>query len=372
MQTGNDEPNAPRAKAKLFRRKRRAQVGAAPGTLIQDPCAPKPVMRLIAYGPDGVDDRPITDLTQLPGLIGKRPVTWLNVDGLGDISVIKAIGEIFEVHRLALEDVVNVQQRAKVEEYEEHEYIVVRQVNPSETLDTEQFSIFLGRNYVLTFQEKAGDFFDPVRNRIRDGKGRIRTAGPDYLAYALIDALIDSFFPVIERYGDDLDELETLILESADHKQVIQRIHAIKRDLLTLRRCVWPQREALSVLLRDESRHVSRDTRVYLRDCYDHVVQLIDLLETYRELAASLMEAYLSTVSNRMNEVMKVLTMIATIFIPLTFIVGVYGMNFDYADGAKPWNMPELHWEYGYLVCIGIMVATAGTMLFWFRRKHWI
>lgn len=355
-----------------FRRKREVTVGASPGTLIQDPCAPKPVLRLIAYGPDEVVDRMIADPQELPGELGKRPVSWLNVDGLGDVTMIKTIGEMFGVHRLALEDVINVQQRAKAEDYDEHEFIVVRQVNPSETLDTEQFSIFLGRNYVLTFQEKAGDFFDPVRKRIREGKGRLRGAGPDYLAYALIDALIDSFFPVIERYGDELDKLETLILEAADHKEVIRRIHSIKRDLLTLRRCIWPQREALSTLLRDESRHVSRDTRVYLRDCYDHIVQLIDLLETYRELAASLMEAYLSTVSNRMNEVMKVLTVIATIFIPLTFVVGVYGMNFDYADGEKPWNMPELHWRYGYPLCIGAMLLIAGGMLYWFRKRKWI
>ena len=327
---------------------------------------------MISYGPDGVVDQPLSNPDQLIEHLGKRPVTWLNVDGLGDVSVIKRIGEIFDVHRLALEDVVNVHQRAKVEEFDEHEFIVVRMVNPGPQLDTEQFSIFLGPNYVITFQEKPGDCFDPVRNRIREGKGRIRGAGPDYLAYALIDSLIDSFFPVIERYGDELDRLEELILASADQREIIGRIHSIKRELLTLRRCVWPQREALSVLLRDESRHVSKETRVYLRDCYDHVVQLIDLLETYRELTASLMEVYLSTISNHMNEIMKVLTVITTIFIPLTFIVGIYGMNFDYAGGEKPWNMPELHWRYGYPVCVGIMLTTALGMLVWFRKRRWI
>ncbi len=359
-------------KTHWFGRRRGRRVGAAPGTLVADPTAPKPVLHVIAYGPQGVVDQPITDLKTLPAILGQWPVTWLNVDGLGDVGVIRQLGEIFELHRLALEDVMNVHQRAKVEDYDEHEFIVVRMLNPGEQLDTEQFSMFLGRNFVLTFQEKTGDFFDSVRQRIRDGKGRIRTAGADYLTYALIDALIDSFFPVIERYGDRLDRLEESILGPCVHEQVVAEIHAIKRDLLTLRRSIWPQREALSVLLRGDSHHVAKETRIYLRDCYDHVVQIIDLLETYREISASLFEAYLSTVSNRMNDIMRVLTVISVIFMPLTFIAGVYGMNFHDGDGAMPLNMPELTWRYGYMFCLGLMALVACGMLVYFRRKRWI
>src|SRR4030095_7850244 len=238
-----------------------------------------------------------------------------------------------------------------------------------EALDTEQLSIFLGRNYVLTFQEHPGDCFDTVRDRISKAGGRIRNCGPDYLAYALIDAFIDDYFPVLEKYGERLEELEDEVITRAD-TQVIAQIHQVKRDLLVLRRAIWPLREAVNSLVRDPTPLISEETRIYLRDCYDHAVQLIDLLENYREIASSLVEVYLSSVSNRLNEIMKVLTIFTVVFIPLNFIASIYGMNFN--TESSPWNMPELNWRYGYPFTLGLMAAVALSMLIFFRKKKWI
>jgi magnesium transporter len=348
---------------------RRTPPGASPGTLIIDPVAPAPVIRIMAYGPEGVADQTLTDPQAVRGFLTRWPVTWINVDGLGDAATITRLGEIFNIHRLALEDVVNVHQRAKVEQYDGQIYIVARMANPGERIETEQLSIFLGRNYVLTFQEAAGDCFDPVRERIRKASGRIRHTGPDYLAYALLDAFIDSCFPVLEGYGERLEALEDEVIQRPD-RQVIARIHEAKRDLLALRRAVWPLREALNTLTRESSPLIRDETRLYLRDCYDHTVQIIDLLENYRDIASSLMEVYLSSVSNRLNEIMKILTIFTTVFIPLNLIAGIYGMNFH--TESSPWNMPELSWYLGYPFAIALMTALALGMLLYFRRKGWI
>ena len=233
----------------------------------------------------------------------------------------------------------------------------------------EQFSLFLGPNFVLTFDEQPGDCFDPVRERVRRKHGRVREAGADYLAYALLDTIVDCYFPLLERYGEQLEDLEETIISQPNHT-VVAAIHDIKRDLLSLRRAIWPQRETFNTLLRDKTPLLTDETRLHLRDCYDHTVQLIDLIETYRELGADLMDIYLSSVSNRTNETMRVLTVIATIFIPLTFIAGVYGMNFN--AGTSPWNMPELGWYWGYPLVLGLMAMVAAGQLFFFWRKGWL
>jgi magnesium transporter len=331
--------------------------------IVVDPTAPAPVIRLLAYGPDGMEERDLGGTGEIAGYLEKWPVTWVNVDGLGDAETVRTLGDVFGLHQLALEDVVNVHQRAKVEEYDDEYFIVARIVTLDEHLATEQISLFLGPNYVVTFQERSGDCFDPVRERIRRGKGRIRKAGPDYLAYALLDAIVDNCFPVLEVYGERLDELEKEIMAHPS-TEILTRVHRVKRELVSLRRTVWPQRDALSSLVRETTPLVSDETRVYLRDCYDHAVQVMDLVESYREIAGALLDAYLSNVSNRMNEVMKVLTIIATVFIPLTFLAGIYGMNFQ--------SMPELGWPWAYPALLLLMAVVAGAMLWRFRRMGWL
>lgn len=343
--------------------------GASPGQLRADPRAPAPSLQLIAYGPDGFAEQAGPDLAAVRQALERWPVTWLNVDGLGDEQVIAGIGELFGLHKLALEDVLHVHQRPKVEEYPDNLFVVLRLPEPGERLDTEQISLFLGANFVVTFQERPGDAFEPVRERIRLGKGTLRGAGPDYLAYALIDAGIDSAFPVLEQCGERLESLEDEVVERPRHGAVAA-IHAVKRDLLTLRRGVWPLREMLGTLSREPSPLVRAETRLFLRDCNDHAVQILELVETYREISSGLLDIYLSSISNRTNEIMKVLTIIATIFIPLGFFASLYGMNFD--PDASPWNMPELRWRWGYPAALGLMAAVAAGLLVWFRRRGWL
>jgi magnesium transporter len=344
--------------------------GTSPGTLVADPNAQKPVMAVIAYGPTGLVEKKVTSPSEVCALLKQYPVVWLNVDGLGDIDVIREIGEAFELHRLALEDVTDVQKRAKVDRFGDTQYIVAVMVGIVEgALDTEQLSLFVGPNFVITFQEREGDGFDRVRERVRGGKGLIRTGGPGYLTYALLDATIDEYFPVLEHYGERLEMLEDALVEKPDASR-LPEVHSIRRDLLALRRAVWPMREALNTLIREGHEVFTPETRPYLNDCYEHTVQIMDLVENYRETASGMMDIYLSSMSNRMNEIMKVLTIISTIFIPLTFIAGVYGMNFD--RSASPLSMPELGWKYGYVACIGTMIATTVFMLLFFRRRGWL
>lgn len=358
--------HAPEASPKKRRKRKKARGrGTAPGTITVDPQAPKSVMRAISYGPGGIIDQPLKHPDDILPLLAKWPVTWLNVDGLGDQAVMERLGALFHLHRLALEDVVNTHQRAKVESFEDHDFVVMRNPNPGPVFETEQLGLFFGSNYVLTFQERAGDFFDGVRMRMHNPQGRLRASGPDYAAYALIDAIIDVYFPILERFGERLDEVEERVLTMDADRKVVHDLHLLRRDLLTLRRAVWPLREVVNNLMREECKRVTPATRVYLRDCYDHVVQLIDLMESDRETAASLMEVYLSAVSNKMNEVMKVLTLIATIFIPLTFVAGVYGMNFKH-------NFPEIEWEYGYPAVMVGMAVMAGGMMLWFKKRKWL
>jgi len=349
--------------------RRRTAIGAPPGTLVADSASLPTRIGFFGFGASSIEEQQTADMAQLREAIRHHDVVWINVDGFADLRLIENVGSLFGLHDLALEDVVNVHQRPKVEEFEDHLFIVTRMLPDPAATHTEQVSLFLGKGYVLTFQEAPGDVFEPVRERLRRHKGRIRQMGPDYLAYALLDAVIDGYFPALERQGESIESLEAMVL-TQPHQELAADIHAIKRDLLEIHRAVWPQRDMINGLMRDESDLIREKTRTYLRDCYDHTVQLIDMIETYREISSSLLEIHLSSLSNRMNEIMKVLTIMATIFIPLSFIASIYGMNFNPA--SSPWNMPELGWRYGYLLALGLMAAVAIGLLAMFHAHGWI
>jgi magnesium transporter len=350
------------------RTRKRSPPGSAPGTIVVDPAAPRPVLKAFLYSGTSLREETPSDLAALKKQAVEGTVLWLDVAGLGDADVIRAVGAAFGFHPLALEDAVNVHQRPKVETYPDHQFLVARAVMEVNPLDTDQVSFFVGPGYVVTFTEKPCPLFDPVRERLRGGKGQIRTGGPGYLLYALLDAVVDGYFPALEELGERLAAVEDEIV--ADPRQgSFRRVHELKRDLLQARRAIWPQREALAFLLREGEPAIGKELRVYLNDCYDHTVQLLDLVETYRDIASGLTDIYLSSMSHRLNEVMKVLTVITTIFIPLSFVAGVYGMNFD---RSSPWNMPELGWRYGYPACLLVMAAIGVALYLWFRRKGWI
>lgn len=355
---------------RLLRRQPRPPVGSAPGTIRPAEGALRPQISFFQYSHDHVDERVVESPADLAAPMAQTGVLWVNVVGIGDPAILSELGERFGLHPLALADVAHVDQRAKAETYDEHLFLVMRMVRGASGEAHEQLSLFVRNGCVITFQERAGDCFDLVRERLRNPKGRIRQRGADYLAYALIDAVIDAYFAPLESLADRLDELEEAVLKEPS-VALVHKLHVIKRDLLLLRRAVWPLREAINLLLRDDAHEViSSEVRPYLRDCYDHTIQVMDLLETYRELAASQMELYVSTISQRTNEIMKVLTMFASIFIPLTFIVGIYGMNFD--PDYSPWNMPEIRWTYGYPLILLFMAAVTLSILWFFKRRGWM
>ncbi len=344
-------------------------VGAAPGTLAVDPEAPKPQMHVIAYGPDDLVEADISDMEQARDYLGTYAVTWVNIDGLGDAEMIKDLGEVFGVHPLAQEDILNVRHRPKLEEFDDQLFVVTRMAALGECFEYEQVSLVLGPNYVVTLQQHAGDCLDPVRQRLRQKRSMFTTHGPDYLAYAILDAIVDGYFPVLEEYGERLEMLEEEILQRPKQATIL-KVQAAKRDMLSLRRSIWPQREFLNTMVRDPSPLIKERTQLYLRDAYDHAVRIMDLVDTYREISSGLTDLYMSSVSNRMNDVMKVLTVIATIFIPLTFVAGIYGMNFN--TDISPLNMPELNWYWAYPAFWIVLLAIVVTLLLFFRRKGWI
>jgi len=352
-------------------RKRYQKPGTAPGTLRPPDIlrTEKVALTLMDFTLDSVLEKEVTSVEEVFPFRDSPSVTWINVNGLQDVELLQKLGAHFGLHPLALEDVLNTGQRPKMEDYESHYFIVLKDVRLETHLVPEQISLFLGKGWVITLQETAGDPFEPVRERIRKGKGRLRRMGADYLAYALMDALVDGAFPILEKLGERIEELELELVANPTRK-TLHEIHRLKRELLYLRRSAWPQREVINVLQREESSLVRPETRVYLRDCYDHTIQILDMVETYRDLTAGMLDVYLSSVSNRMNEIMKVLTVLASIFIPLTFLAGLYGMNFN--TSASPWNMPELNWYWGYPVLLGLMVGVVVFMLVYFRRKRWI
>ena len=321
------------------------------------------------YSEEAHEEFRVEPVTALPAVGEPGTVVWVDVQGLGDAKKILALGEHFGIHRLALEDVVNTHQRPKLEPYEDHYFLVMRMPLDDDALHTEQLSIFLGRGFVLTFQEFPGDCLEPVRKRLRDAKNRIRREGSDYLAYSIMDAVLDAFFPRLDEISDALDALESEHFTHPD-PATPQRLHTLRRELLTIRRAVSPFREAVNAFIRDTGDDISDYTRLHLRDCHDHTYQILDLVDTQREIATGLLDVHLSLVSNRMNEIMKVLTIIATLFIPLTFLAGVYGMNFD--PDTSPWNMPELRLYFGYPVIVIIMLGVIAAELFAFWRLGWL
>jgi magnesium transporter len=343
-----------------------------PGTLTIGENALPPVIFIIDYSHDSACREVIAAPENITPYLDSESVSWVDVQGLGDEGILRRIGTVFALHPLVLEDVVNVPQRPKVEEYDDQLLVIARMVVPHRSVFgflSEQVSFVLGKHYLLTVQEEAAhDSFGTVRDRIRFNKGCIRDMKADYLFYALLDSIIDGFFPILEAYGEQIELLEDEVVASPTPR-TLEKIHKIKRELLTLRRAVWPQRDAINALIRDRHPLISDEVYIYLRDCYDHTVQVLDMVETYRELASSLMDVYLSSVSNRMNEVMKLLTVISSIFIPLTFVAGIYGMNFN--TEKSPWNMPELNWYWGYPLCVLLMVAIASGLIFYFYKKGW-
>lgn len=348
------------------------QPGSLPGTLSIEADAPAPVIVLIDYNEDHATCKQVETPEECLPYLDSDSVSWVDVQGLGSEDILQRLGTVFELHPLLLEDVVNVPQRPKVEDHEDQLVVIARMVNPKENtvgFYSEQVGFVLGKNYLLTVQEEPErDCFEQVRQRIRNNKGTLRKQKSDYLLYTLLDAIIDGFFPVLEDYGEEIENLEEEVVAKPTRK-TLEKIYRIRRDLLTLRRAIWPQRDAINALIRDGSDQISEHVRIYLRDCYDHTVQVLDMVETYRELTAGLMDVYLSAVSNRMNEIMKLLTVISSIFIPLTFIAGVYGMNFN--TERSPWNMPELNWYWGYPLCLATMFLIGASLIVFFWRRGW-
>lgn len=323
------------------------------------------------YNADSLEEQALASVPDAgPFLAREGGVVWLNVRGEPDEEMLRDLGELFHLHPLALED-INAPQRPKAEEYEEQDFIITHTIREGaeDRLEFGQFSFFVGDKYVLSFEREQDAIGEQVQNRIRQARGMIRQHGVDHLMYALLDTVIDSYFPILEDFGEYLEYVQERALLQ-EQPTIMRDIQRAKHELLHLRRSVWPQRDLLSVLMRDDNNSVSPPVRHYLRDCYDHVVQLMDMVETYREMSGDLMEAYLSAASNRMNSIMKVLTVIATLFMPLTFIVGLYGMNFN--TKASSWNMPELNWPHGYAMTWTVMITVVVVMLAWFRRRGWL
>jgi magnesium transporter len=350
-------------------KKRYSRPGAAPATLRAAPDASAAVViKLMEYDRDGCNERIVDSVAALPDCRSNDDgkIRWIEFNGLGDVEALKALGKKFGLHPLALEDVLNVGQRPKLEPYAGHLFIIAQMIyhDADECLCGEQVSIFVCGNFLISIQEDAEmDVFDPVRQRIRGGGGNIRTMKTDYLAYALLDAIVDHGFPVLEEIGEALQEIEDAVLTNPS-KDTIGQLHSLKRTLMQLRRFVWPERDVVNSMLHGDSEFIRPETKVYLRDLYDHSVQIMDLIESYRDVATSLMDMYLSSVGLRTNEIMRVLTVISSIFIPLTFLVGVYGMNFD--------NMPELHNHWGYWSLWVVMAVIAVGQLVFFHKKKWL
>ncbi|MBD2629316.1 magnesium/cobalt transporter CorA [Trichormus variabilis] len=358
---------------KKYEKEHYHQPGTLPGTIIIDENAEQPIIFLIDYNQTNFIREQITNPEDCLNYLDTESVSWVDVQGLGNRDILERLGKVFDLHPLVLEDVVNMTERPKIEDYEDQLLIIARMVVPKEKgygFYSEQVSLVLAKYYLLTVQEEAEhDCLEGVRVRIEKNKGIIRKAGADYLAYSLLDAIIDGFFPVLELYGEQIEELEQEVIIRPT-PQTLRKIYQIRRELLQLRRAIWPQRDAINSLIRDGSELIGDEVRIYLRDCYDHTVQVMDMVETYRELSSGLMDVYLSAVSNKMNEIMKLLTVVSSIFIPLTFVAGIYGMNFN--TEKSPYNMPELNWYWGYPLCLAFMAMIAGILIFFFWRRGWL
>jgi magnesium transporter len=351
-----------------FIKKQLRKAGASPGTLIHigEQKVDETRMTLIDYDEEHLQERVLDTIEEAFPLKDLPTVTWINIDGLHQLDIIEKVGQNFDIHPLVLEDIVNTGQRPKTEEFENLIFVVLKMLHyneNSEKITSEQFSLVLGPNFLISFQEIQGDVFRTVRERIRKPKTRIRKAGCDYLAYALIDAIVDHYFLILEKLGENIEALEEDLLENPS-PETLQTLHEMKREMIYLRKQIWPIRELINSLVKGESSLINESTGLFFRDIYDHTIQIIDTIESYRDILSGMLDIYLSTLSNKMNEVMKVLTIIATIFIPITFVAGIYGMNFKF--------MPELEWRWGYAMVWAIIVVAIGIMVGFFKKKQWL
>jgi len=342
--------------------------GLPPGTLIHigEKKVEKPKITVIDYNESVFQEKEVESVEECLPYKDKPTTTWINIDGLHQVETIEKIGNYFNLHPLLLEDILNTNQRPKMEEYENYLFIVFKMLYLSEQgegIIYEQISLILSENCVISFQEREGDVFNIIRERLRAGKGRTRKMGADYLTYSLIDATVDAYFTVLEKIGERIEETEDAVVRNPT-MEIVHKIHNLKRELIYLRKSIWPLRDVINLLERSETPLVKESTELYFRDVYDHTFRAVDTLETYRDMVAGMLEIYISSVSNKMNEIMKVLTIIATIFIPLTFIAGVYGMNFKF--------MPEIQWHWGYFASLFLMAVVGITMIFYFKKKKWL
>ncbi len=351
-----------------FAKKTSKKAGASPGTLVHIGEVARDTVRISMMRYDTTEVREQAGISIGEALHSGNAsgTTWITVEGVHDLSIIEQVGKRFSIHPLTLEDIVNTGQRPKFEDYGKYVYVVLKMLHFQEEelmIDSEQVSLIVGPRFLVSFQEKPGDVFEPIRERIRKGRGRIREGGADYLVYALVDAIVDHYFVMLERIGEKIESLETELLEDP-RTETLQMIHEMKRETIFLRKQIWPLREVVNQLAKGESDLIQEGTHVYLRDVYDHTVHILDTIESFRDILSGMIDLYLSTIGNRTNEVMKVLTMIATIFIPVTFIAGVFGMNFKY--------MPELEWAYGYPMAWALMGIIALVFVIFFKRKKWL
>ena len=349
-------------------KKRSKKAGLPPGTLVHigERKAEIPKITIMDYSETLFQEKEVKTIEECFLFKDTPTITWINIDGLHQVEILEKLGECYGFHPLVLEDILNTDQRPKVEDYGEYLYIVLKmldQSNQSNEILTEQMSLILGPSFVISFQEREGDVFDSIRERIRTGKGRIRKMGADYLTYSLLDSIVDNYFIVMEKLGEKIEFLEEELVKRPI-PETLQTIHHLKREMIFFRKAVWPLREVIGSLERGELPLVKETTRIYLRDVYDHTIQVIDTIETFRDMVSGMLDIYLSSVSNRLNSVMKVLTIIATIFMPLTFIAGIYGMNFKY--------MPELGWRWGYPAVWLVVVVIGISMLVYFRKRKWL
>jgi magnesium transporter len=349
-------------------KKRSPKVGLPPGTLVHigEKKVEKARITIMDYDETNLEEKGAKTIEESYPFKDKPTVTWINIDGLHEVEIIEKLGSHFGLHPLLLEDILNTDQRPKMEDYGDYIFVVLKMLYPGENKDeieAEQVSLILGSNFVISLQESEGDVFNPIRDRIRKNKGRIRKAGADYLAYALLDAIVDNYFLILENVGEKIEDTEQQLAANPS-PETLQYIRELKSEMIFLRKSIWPLRELISGLERGESTLIHESTGAYLRDVYDHTIQVIDTVESYRDMISGMVDIYLSSISNKMNEVMKVLTIFASIFIPLTFVAGVYGMNFEF--------MPELTWRWGYFALLGFMALVGITLVVYFKRKRWL
>ncbi len=349
---------------KLYRKKR--PIGIPPGTIADTATSTKRIsIDIFDYDVKNFQEKKVQKVEECFPFKDSPTITWINIEGINP-QIIQSIGDHYGVHHLVSDDIINSEQRPKMEDYGEYIFIVLKMIYFNDKLDEiadEQISLIVGPNFVISFQEKEGDIFDPIRQRIREAKGRIRTMGADYLAYALLDAVVDNYYIVLEKRGDEIEILEDKIILRPDNA-IARQIHHLKRDMIYLRKQIWPLREVISGLQRNESKLIKKQTGLYLRDLYDHTIQVMDTVDSFRDMLSGMHDSYLSSISNKMNEIMKVLTIFSAIFIPLTFITGIYGMNFEF--------IPELKWKYSYFIVLGFMFSTGLGLALYFKHKKWL